>query len=262
MRFDVVTLFPDVLLSLRHAGLIGQAIEKGLIQLHLHNPRQFATDSYKSVDDRPFGGADGMIMLAEPLAQTIELVSHECERQHIAQGPVIYLSPAGEKLTHSVCEKLHTFPQLTLVCGRYGGVDQRFIQKYVDLEISIGDYIVNGGELPAMVLIDSVSRLIPGVLGNQVSLREESFFSGLLEAPQFTRPREFAGLMVPDVLLSGNHAKIQKWTRLVSILLTEERRPDLLEKVPISSEELHEAHELEKTMTSAEREACGLKADS
>ncbi len=261
MRFDVISLFPEMFLALRASGLVGQALEQGRVQMHLHNPRTFALSRHGAVDDRPYGGGDGMIMSALPLTQCLSAVQ---EQAHIARFTVL-LSPTGQKLDVGVCEKLSSLPQLTLVCGRYGGVDQRFVTRYVDLEISIGDYILNGGELAAMVLIDALTRLLPGVLGNEVSAREESFFGGLLECPQFTRPQIFESLTVPEILLSGHHDEIKKWRRLLAILYTRERRPDLLQNAQtsamVTAHEIMMADALLAGMSDEQKRTCGLQLD-
>lgn len=225
MRFDVLTLFPEAFVGPLDVSIIKRAREDGLMSLHLHNIRDHATDRHKSVDDYPFGGGQGMVMRVDVLDRALEHVrSLDAE-----PGLVVYMSPAGEVLNDGLVRELATHPRLILVSGRYEGVDQRFIDHRVDREISIGDYILTGGELPAMVLIDAVARHIPGALGDEQSPEEESFADGLLEHPQYTRPAEYNGWEVPEILLSGHHANIEKWKREQRVERTRERRPDLLQ---------------------------------
>jgi tRNA (guanine37-N1)-methyltransferase len=259
MRFDVITIMPDMFLALQH-GLVGQALRKQRWELRLHNPRQFAEDVHHTIDDRPFGGGDGMVMLAEPLTRAVSAVTDDLNAHRVVSGPVIFMSAHGTPISTGLCEELSRQAQVTVVCGRYGGVDQRFLNAKIDLEVSVGDSIFSGGELPGMALIDGVVRLLPGVLGNPESARAESFYSGLLEAPQFTRPRELAGVRVPDVLLSGHHSEVTKWRKLVSILVTRQRRPELLHHV--NKLDLQEAQILYDKMSSDERAALGLHAVS
>lgn len=254
MRFEIVTLFPEIFSGPLSKGVVGQAVTKGMLQVAYHNPREFALSVHKTVDDRPFGGGDGMIMMAEPLRQSLEKVLSAPS----SNRRVIYLSPQGRKLDHAKVVELSLVDEIVLICGRYGGVDQRFLSKYVDEELSIGDYVLSGGELAAMVVIDSVARHIPGVLGNEVSSKEESFSNGLLESPQFTRPREYEGLEVPEVLLSGDHAKIARWRYLVSLLKTKSVRPDLLEKLDIPEKDWKDAAHLKSKMSESELKICGL----
>lgn len=251
MRFDVVSLLPEMFVSLGH-GLIGQAFQKKLAELHVHNPRQFTHDVHHTVDDRPFGGGDGMVLQAEPLARTLEAIRSTT----VSQGPVILLSAHGEPISTRLCETLSKQEQLTLVCGRYGGVDQRFINQFVDRQVSVGDCVVSGGELPAMMLMDALLRLKPGVLGNEESARQESFYTGRLECPQFTRPREWRGQSVPPVLLSGNHSQMLQYQHLISVLVTEELRPDLLNE---PEDVMKRAHRLKSQMSPAEKTSWGLK---
>lgn len=225
LRVDVLTLFPEAFAGPLDVSIIKRAREDGLLAFHVHNIREHATDKHRSVDDYPFGGGQGMVMRVDVLDAALQHV------QSLAQPPglVVYMSPQGERLTDAVVRELATHPRLVLVCGRYEGVDQRFVDNCVDREISIGDYILTGGELPAMVLIDAVARHIPGALGDQASPEEESFVDGLLEHPQYTRPAEYRGWPVPEVLLSGHHANIEKWKKEERVQRTRERRPDLLD---------------------------------
>lgn len=221
MKFSVVTVFPEMIEGALAQGVLAQGLQSGLFSVETLNPRAMTEDRHRTVDDRPFGGGDGMVMLAEPIVRSI--------RQLKTQGArVIYLSPQGPRLNQDKVRSLARENQnLVLLCGRYGGVDQRALNLIVDEEISIGDYVLSGGELGALVLIDAVARWIPGVLGHQESAQSDSFTEGLLEAPQYTRPRTYEGVEVPAVLMSGNHAQIQSWRFFVSLLVTYQKRPDL-----------------------------------
>lgn len=224
MRFDVLTLFPAAFTGPMDESILGRARAAGHFDLHLHDIRDHATDRHRTVDDYPFGGGQGMLMRVDVLDQAVRHVQSLDGRP----GKVIYLSPAGRRLDDRLVRELATEPRLVLVCGRYEGVDQRFVDHRVDLEISIGDYIVTGGELPAMVLIDAVARHVNGVLGDDMSPEEESFADGLLEHPHYTRPAEYEGWEVPPVLLGGDHARIEAWRREQRVTRTLERRPDML----------------------------------
>lgn len=240
MRFDIITIFPKMFESPFEQGLVGQAIKEGKIKVSFWDPRSVAKDAHRSVDDKPFGGGDGMIMLPEILKQTLDQIP----QSESTKKKVIYLSPQGQLLTQSKAKDLaQNQEQLILVCGRYGGIDERFIEKYVDEEISVGDYVVTGGELPAMILMDAVSRFVPGTLGNKASPEEESFKDGLLEEPLYTRPRNFEGLEVPEVLTSGHHEKIQNWKEHQKLKRTFEKRPDLLSKAKFNKEKLNDVFE-------------------
>lgn len=228
MRIDVLTLFPDAFRGPLDVSIIKRAREDGLLDLQIHDIREHATDRHRSVDDYPFGGGQGMVMRVDVLDRALQFV----QEQDGPPGLVVYLSPQGEVLNDRLVRELAQHERLVLVCGRYEGVDERFIEHCVDREISIGDYILTGGELPAMVLIDAVARHIPGALGDEVSPEEESFADGLLEHPQYTRPAEYRGWQVPDVLLSGHHARIEEWRKEQRLKRTRERRPDLLQRQP------------------------------
>jgi tRNA (guanine37-N1)-methyltransferase len=231
MRFDILTLFPNMFSPLRES-ILGKAIEKGLVQIQTVNIRDFTLDKHQVVDDTPYGGGQGMVMKIEPIARAIERIK--------SQNPsawTIYLSPQGRPLNQDIALSLSSRPHLILLCGRYEGVDERVRELFVDEEISIGDYILTGGELAAMVIIDAVSRLLPGVLGSERSAEEESFFDSLLEYPQYTRPSNFKGSCVPEVLLSGNHSAISHWRRKKALERTSARRPDLLAKAKLSEED-------------------------
>jgi tRNA (guanine37-N1)-methyltransferase len=225
MRIDVLTLFPAAFESgPLDVSIIKRAREDGLLDLQVYDIREHATDRHRSVDDYPFGGGQGMVMRVDVLDRALQHVQALADET----AYVVFLTPQGEVLNDSLVRELATHPRLALVCGRYEGVDQRFVDHCVDREVSIGDYIVTGGELPAMVLIDAVTRHVPGALGDEASPEEESFADGLLEHPQYTRPAEYRGWTVPDVLLSGHHANIEKWKREQRLERTRERRPDLL----------------------------------
>ena len=237
MKFDVLTLFPEMFEPMKQS-IIGRAIEKGLLEINLVNIRDFSKDKHKKVDDTVYGGGAGMLMKPDVVYDCFKSVKSE-------KSKVIYLSPQGKKLCQNKVEELAKSEHLILLCGHYEGIDQRVIDKIVDEEISIGDYVLTGGEIPAMVLIDSVSRYIDGVITGE-STSEESFSSeGLLEYPQYTRPEEFEGMKVPEVLQSGHHENINKWRRKEAIRVTYKKRPDLLEKVSLTDEEKKFIKELE-----------------
>jgi tRNA (guanine37-N1)-methyltransferase len=205
LRFDVVTLFPEIFEPVFRAGVVGRAIGRGLLELHAHDLREHTHDRHRQVDDLPYGGGPGMVLKPEPLFEAIEAIRAE------NRGPVILLEPWGEPFTQPIARELAAEPSLVIVCGRYEGIDDRVREKLADRELSIGDYVLSGGEIPAMVVIDAVSRLVPGVLGDEESLSGDSFTADLLGHPQYTRPAEFRGLRVPEVLLSGNHREIEAW---------------------------------------------------
>ncbi len=225
MRIDILTIFPEMFAGVFDSSIVGKTREAGKVDLVLHNIRDQATDVHKTVDDSPYGGGPGMVMKADVLAAAVKAVPKVGKSRK-----VVLLTPAGEGFSQGRAKDFSGLDQLVLVCGRYEGIDERFIELYIDLELSVGDYVVSGGEIPAMLVIEAVVRLIPGVLGNEESLKSESHTNGLLEYPQYTRPPEFGGLKVPEVLLSGNHKKIDEWREKLSIERTKERRPDLLKK--------------------------------
>jgi len=225
MRVDVLTLFPEAFAGPLDVSIIKRAREDGLLDLAIHDIREHATDKHRSVDDYPFGGGHGMVMRVDVLDAAVQHV----QSLDGPPGLVVYMSPQGERLTDALVRELAKEPRLVVVCGRYEGVDERFIEHCTDRQVSIGDYILTGGELPAMVLIDAVARHIPGALGDEASSEDESFAGGLLEHAQYTRPAEYRGWMVPEVLLSGHHAKIEKWKTEQRLARTKEKRPDLLE---------------------------------
>ncbi len=227
MRFDLITLFPAMFDALTRQGITSRALERGLWSLRCWNPRDFALDAYRSVDDRPYGGGPGMVMMAEPLVAALRAI--DADRASASSAPVLHLSPRGRPLTHARVLELARAPALTLLASRYEAVDQRFIDRYVDEEVSIGDFVVSGGELPAMMLMDAIIRLLPGALNDPRSAQEESFAAGLLDCPHYTRPEVFENEPVPAVLLSGHHARIARWRREQSLAGTFARRPELIE---------------------------------
>jgi len=233
MWLGVITLFPDMFKAITEQGVTGRAVKQGLIQLQCWNPRDFTHDKHRTVDDRPYGGGPGMLMMVQPLRDAIDAA------QAAAGGDakVIYLSPQGRRLDQTGVLELSTNEKLILICGRYEGIDERIIQSLVDEEWSIGDYVLSGGELPAMTLIDAVSRFVPGVLGKQASAEQDSFADGLLDCPHYTRPENLDGETVPSVLLSGNHEKIKRWRLEQSLLRTQTRRPDLLINLALTDEQ-------------------------
>ncbi len=234
-------------------GVVGQAVTRGEVIVNTINPRDFATDGHKTVDDRPFGGGDGMVMLVDPLVASLESIRAKGQ----SVGHRVYLSAQGRLWRDDLARDWASRHQvITLICGRYGGVDQRFLNAHVDEEISVGDYILSGGELAALVVVDSLARMQPGVLGNVQSKDQESFSDGLLEAPLFTRPQELSGARVPASLLSGNHAKISEFRRAISLTVTLEKRPDLLTKA--HEIELGKAMRLLGSLPVEELKACGL----
>lgn len=236
LRFAAVTLFPEMFEAITRFGISRRAFETGISEFTAHNPRDFATDRYKTIDDRPFGGGPGMVMMPEPLEKSID-AAIEAVRDESATTKVIYLSPQGVPLTDALVRELAQCKGLVLICGRYEGIDERVIERKVDLEVSIGDFVVSGGELPAMMLMDAVLRYQPGVLNDAQSAEEDSFAAGLLDCPHYTRPENYQDSVVPDVLLSGNHEKIRVWRLTESLKRTKKRRPDLLKGRAFSKEE-------------------------
>jgi len=233
IRLDCVTLFPEMFAAVTDWGITRRALEQGLWSLALWNPRDFTTDHYRTVDDRPYGGGPGMVMLAEPLEKAIAAAKAAAK----GEARVIHLSPQGPVLDHGKVMELAGAPRLVLLAGRYEGVDERLVRRSVDEELSIGDYVLSGGELAAMVLIDAMVRQLPGALGDDASAGQDSFANGLLEAPQYTRPEVYAGKAVPPVLLSGHHAQIERWRLKQSLGRTWLRRPELLERRGMNEDE-------------------------
>lgn len=240
MKINILTIFPEMFESVFSSSILGRAREQGLLEITLTDIRPFSESKHHNTDDYPFGGGAGMVMMYQPIRDAMASVTGDGFR-----GKRIYLSPRGRKLTTALARELAKEEELVLLCGHYEGVDQRALDTCVDEEISIGDYILTGGELAAMVLTDCVSRFIPGVLGSEESPEEESFSDGLLEYPQYTRPREIDGLAVPEVLLSGDHAKIRAWRRRESLLATLRFRPDLLESASLDAKDQKTLKELE-----------------
>lgn len=232
IRFDVLSIFPEMLRSPLDFSLLKKAREKGLIEIGLHDIRDWAEDKHRMTDDAPYGGGCGMVMKVEPLERALKSI-----RRADAQSLVVLMTPQGETFHQKIAAEFAKQNQMILICGRYEGFDERIREHLVDREISIGDYILTGGELSALVVIDAVSRLIPGVLGNDASAAKESFSHGLLEYPQYTRPAEYKGWCVPEVLASGNHAQIERWQKIEALRRTWQRRPDLLKKMELTEED-------------------------
>ncbi|MBN1381936.1 MAG: tRNA (guanosine(37)-N1)-methyltransferase TrmD [Deltaproteobacteria bacterium] len=240
MRFDILSIFPEMFQSPFDASLIKKALEKGLIEIHLHDIRDYALDKHHVTDDTPYGGGGGMVMKVEPVERALASIIGEK-----AEAMVILMTPQGEVFNQGVAESLSSCDHIVIVCGHYEGLDERIRQYLIDREISIGDYVLTGGEFAAMVLVDAVSRLVPGVLGNSNSAVFDSFSTGLLEYPQYTRPAEYRGWKVPEVLLSGNHRQIDAWRKKASLKRTRSRRPDLLTKRHLTDDEKKILEELE-----------------
>ncbi len=237
MRFDVITLFPELFAPFLSSGVTRRAYESGLVEVKLWNPREFAEGNYKRVDDRSFGGGPGMVMMAEPLARCLEKIRQDRAESPSLQAPVILFSPVGDTLNHAAVAGWSASAGAVLVCGRYEGLDQRFIDTHVDQQISLGDFVLSGGEIAAMALLDAVARLQPGVLNDEGSHQLDSFnpaLDGLLDCPHYTRPETWRGQSVPDKLLSGNHAHIERWRRDQRLALTQTKRPDLVQKARLA----------------------------
>jgi tRNA (guanine37-N1)-methyltransferase len=228
MQFDVITLFPEMFTALTQSGITRRAFEQQRCTLSLWNPRDFTTDNYRTIDDRPYGGGPGMVMLAKPLEAAINAAKARQAQQGLAAPRVVYMSPQGRALTHSRVMQLTAEPGLVLLCGRYEAVDQRLLDRCVDEEISLGDFVLSGGELPAMALMDAMIRQLPGVLNDGTSAVEDSFVNGLLDCPHYTRPEVYEGVAVPPVLTGGHHAEIEKWRRERALEATAKKRPDLI----------------------------------
>ena len=233
MRIDVITIFPEMIASKIGYSVIKRAQDNGLLDIVVHDLRYFAHDPHRSTDDYCYGGGAGMLMKPEPLFEAVRSIDSVN-----GETKIILLTPQGQPLTQAMARLLSLLDHMILICGRYKGVDERVRQNLITDEVSIGDYVLSGGEIPALVVIDAVSRLIPGVLGNYESAQDDSFSEGLLDCPNYTRPAEYQGMRVPEVLLSGNHERIRKWQRQQAIARTFHRRPDLLETLPLSDEDL------------------------
>ena len=236
-RYDVVTIFPAMFEALTGHGITRRAIEEGRFELHTWDPRDFTSDNYRRVDDRPYGGGPGMVMLPEPLQAAIDAARSRQRAQGVARPVVVLMSPQGERLGEKVVQELSAEDGLVVIAGRYEGLDERLVRASVDREISIGDYVVSGGELPAMVLMDALVRRLPGVLNDEKSAEQDSFSAGLLDWPHYTRPEEWRGMRVPEVLSSGNHAAIARWRRKQALGRTWHRRPDLVDEASLSAED-------------------------
>ena len=244
MNYHILTLFPEMVVSGLNTSITGRAIEKGLLSVEAVNIRDYATDRYKHVDDYPYGGGAGMVMQPGPIYSAYR----ELEEKIGKKPRVIYLTPQGRVFNQSIAKELSQEEDLVFLCGHYEGVDERVLELIVTDNLSIGDYVLTGGELPAMVMIDCISRLVPGVLNNSASAEEESFHDNLLEYPQYTRPEVFEGKSVPEVLLSGHHGRVAEWRRKQSLKRTLERRPDLLEEASLSTKEMEYLKQLKEDM--------------
>ena len=237
MRIDVVTLFPEMVTHAAAFGVAGRARERGLWHLGVHNPRDFASDVYRTIDDRPYGGGPGMVLMCGPLRDALAAARREQARGGVTAPKTIYLSPAGAPLAHARVIELARTPGFILLAGRYEGIDERLLAREVDEEISVGDFVVSGGELPALLVMDAVVRQLPGALGDEQSVQQDSFAAGLLDCPHYTRPETYDGERVPDVLLSGDHAAIDRWRLQQALGRTWQRRPDLLARRTLSQDE-------------------------
>ena len=239
MRFDIVTIFPAMIEQAVAAGIVGRAIERGTLSVAVHDLRLFTTDRHRVVDDVPYGGGPGMVLKPEPIGRALDAIEHDGGVKPL----IVLTSPQGTRLSQAVAERLAGVPRLLIVCGRYEGVDER-VRTRIDEEISIGDYVLSGGELAALVLVDAVARMVPGVVGDEQSVAEDSFSRGLLDFPHYTRPAEWNGDKVPEVLLSGNHAAIRRWRKREALARTYLRRPDLLAAAVLDDEEQELLREL------------------
>ena len=231
MRFDIITIFPEMFASVFSGGIIKKALERGMVTIAVHDLRDYTEDKHRQVDDRPFGGLEGMVLKPEPIFRAVEAVRED------AASRVYLLSPQGRRLDAALAEELASQRQVVLVCGRYEGVDERVVDHLVDGEISIGDYVLSGGELAAAVVVDAAARFVPGVVGKKDSVKNESFAGGILDFPQYTRPREFRGLKVPQVLFSGDHKRIERWRRKKALEKTIRLRPDLVARNTLTPED-------------------------
>lgn len=252
MYFAVITILPEMFTAISEYGITGRAVQNKQVVIDCINPRDFTTDNYRRTDERPFGGGPGMVMMAEPLAKAIAYAKsqaslHGCitDSEHC---PVVYLSPQGDKLDEAAVVSMRHYEAMILLCGRYEGIDERLLARYVDMEISIGDFVLTGGELPAMVLMDSVIRRLPDVMGDAKSAEQDSFVEGLLDCPHYTKPHDFEGLQVPEVLLSGHHANIATWRFMQQVERTKQRRPDLWQSFTPNAEQARLLKKVNKTM--------------
>lgn len=234
IRFDVLTLFPDMFRAVLGDSIINRAVEKGIIELNFIDIRDFTENKHRKVDDYPYSGGGGMLMAAQPIYDAYQSIAKNLDYKPFT----VYMSPQGKVFDQKMAVELSEYKHIVILCGHYEGVDQRVLDMIADAEISLGDFVLTGGEIPAMAVIDAVSRMIPGVLANENSYSDESHFSGLLEYPQYTRPEEFMGVKIPEVLISGHHANINKWKRQEALRNTLKKRPDLLEKAELSEEDI------------------------
>jgi tRNA (guanine37-N1)-methyltransferase len=241
IRFDILSVFPEMFESPFNCSILKRARDKGLVEIHLHNIRDYATDKHRMTDDAPYGGGGGMVMKVEPIDRALSSIVPLRDNT-----PIVLLTPQGETFNQKMAEEMSAYSRIVLICGHYEGVDERVRTNLVDREISVGDFILTGGELSAMIIVDAVSRLVPGILGNCESASFDSFSTGLLEYPHYTRPGSYRGWHVPDVLLSGNHKEIEAWRRKESIRRTYVRRPDLIEKMQLSEEDGKILEEIKK----------------
>jgi len=242
MKFDIVTIFPRMVEAALAEGVVGRGVARGILDVRVHDLRDHTTDRHRTVDDMPYGGGPGMVMKPEPLARAVDAI----RAQRGAPDVVILLSPQGRKFTQGEAARMSTIPHLVLLCGRYEGMDERVRTMVATDEVSIGDYVLSGGELPALVLVDAISRLVPGVVGDSRSVEQDSFSRGLLDYPHYTRPSEFAGERVPDVLLSGHHEEVRRWRRMTALRRTLSRRPELLNMAALDDEERQMLEEIRK----------------
>ena len=240
MKFDIVTIFPAMVKAPLAEGIVARAIASGLLDVRIHDLRDFTTDRHRVVDDMPFGGGPGMVLKPEPLFAAVDRIREE----RGTPSAVVLTSPDGERLTHGVAKRLSALDHLVILCGRYEGVDERVREHLATEAISIGDYVLSGGELPALVIVDAIARLVPGVVGDEASVARDTFARGMLDFPQFTRPAEFSGMAVPPVLLSGHHAEIEKWRRREALRRTLDRRPDLLSDAQLDEADRRLLHDL------------------
>ncbi|MDO9516240.1 MAG: tRNA (guanosine(37)-N1)-methyltransferase TrmD [Syntrophales bacterium] len=238
--FDILSVFPEMFQSTLGSSLIKKSIDKGLVEVNLHNIRDYTRDKHRTTDDTPYGGGGGMVMKVEPVAHTLKAIAPAGDEKKC----VILLSPQGEPFEQKIAEELSHYSRIVLICGHYEGIDERVREHLVDREISIGDYVLSGGELPAMIVVDAVSRLVPGFVGNSDSVLYDSFSTGFLEGPHYTKPREYEGWKVPDVLLSGHQKKIDEWRHRESLRRTLKRRPDMLRQVDLTEEDKRVLEEL------------------
>lgn len=257
MTADVITIFPELIESALEAGVVGRARERGVVDLRVRNLRDYTDDRHRTVDDVPYGGGPGMVMKPEPLWRAVEAITAE----RGAASAVVLMTPQGRTFTHAVAQEMSRLERLILICGRYEGIDERVAEGLVTHEVSIGDYVLTGGELAALVVLDAVTRLVPGVVGDAESVAADSFVRGLLDHPHYTRPADFRGRAVPEVLLSGNHAAIERWRRDERIRRTMERRPELMEHAALTDEE-RSAFEIRTKRRAAETEPAGTPGPS